>query len=230
MCHCHLSPLEWHRSASVVPYLRFDRSKLSTHHGYILHVIETRRHHLSVSSRYGYYSQQRNDIVADYAGLDHTRVDVEWLETAPQIEDGVGWERNRMIRIRCDVVESQNIAQITVQPELRLPLQVRAQFLGHGIIRKFYSARFVQIECFDECFGTVAIAVVEVYVMHSFFMFHHHSGVSNVVPIVQVVYLGDPTLPFAVETYPSRDGRFLIYCANVLFGCMSIDEVLGKTR
>ena len=103
-----------------------------------------------------------------------------------------------MIRIRCDVVESQNIAQIAVQPELRLPLQVRAHFLGHGIIRTFYPARFVENECFDECFGAVVIAVVEVYVMHAFFMFHNHSGVSNVVPIVLVVYLGEPTLPFAV--------------------------------
>ena len=42
-----------------------------------------------------------------------------------------------MIRIRRDVVESQNIAQITVQPELRLPLQVRVHFLCHGIIENF---------------------------------------------------------------------------------------------
>ena len=109
-----------------------------------------------------------------------------------------------MIRIRRDVVESQNIAQITVQPELRLPLQVRVHFLCHGILRKFYPARFVDIECFDECFGAVVIAVVEVYVMHAFFMFHNHSCVSNVVPIVRVMYLGEPTLPFTVETYPSR--------------------------
>ena len=73
-----------------------------------------------------------------------------------------------MIRIRRDVVESQNIAQITVQPELRLSLQVRVHFLCHGIIRKFYPARFVEIECFDECVGAVVIAVVEVYVMHAF--------------------------------------------------------------
>ena len=109
-----------------------------------------------------------------------------------------------MIGIRCDVVESQNIAQITVQPELRLTLQVRAHFLCHGIIRKFYPAHFVEVDCFDECFGAVVLAIVEVHVMHAFFMFHNHSGVSNVLPIVRVVYLGEPTLPFAVETYPSR--------------------------
>ena len=100
-----------------------------------------------------------------------------------------------MIPIRRDVVESQNIAQITVQPELRLPLQVRAHFLCHGIILNCLPARFVEIDCFDECFGAVVIAVVEVYVMHAFFMFHNHSGVSNVVPIVRVMYLREPTYP-----------------------------------
>ena len=109
-----------------------------------------------------------------------------------------------MICIRCGVVESQNIAQITVQPEFRLPLHVRAHFLCHGIIRTLYHAHFVEVECFDECFGTVVIAIVEVHIMNAFFMFHSHSSVSNVVPIVRVVYIGDPTLLFAVETYPSR--------------------------
>ena len=167
-------------------------------------MIETRRHHLSVSPRYGYYPQQRNDLVTDYAGFDHARVDVDRFETAPQIDNGVGWERNRMICVRCDVTESQNIAQIAVQPELRLPLQMRTHFLCHGIIRKCYPALFVKVERFNECFEAVVITIVEVHAMRAFFMFHNQSGISNVVPIVWVVYLGEPTLPFAVETYPSR--------------------------
>ena len=109
-----------------------------------------------------------------------------------------------MIHIRCDVAESQNIAQVTVQPDLRLALQVCAHFLCHGIIRKCDPARVIEVECFDDCLGAVVITVVEVHVTHAFVMFHNHSSVSNVVPIARVVYLGELTLPFAMETYPSR--------------------------
>ena len=49
---------------------------------------------------------------------------------------------------------------------------------------------------------TVVLAVFEAHVsFHVTFVFHRQSGVSNIVPVVQIVYLGEATFPNTRDTY-----------------------------
>ena len=39
-CHDHLATLKWHRTAHVVPYIDFDRTKLLLLNGNVLHCLK----------------------------------------------------------------------------------------------------------------------------------------------------------------------------------------------
>ena len=82
---------------------------------------------------------------------------------------------------------------------------VRDDFLRDRFVVESHAPGFIAVERRGECLGTVVIAVFEAHVrFHVAVVFNCKSGVSNVVPIMRVVYLGEPTLTFTVETYQSR--------------------------
>ena len=57
----------------------------------------------------------------------------------------------------------------------------------------------------NERLGAVVVSVFEVRVRFRFVaVFHRQSGVSNIVPVVRVVYLGEAAFPLARQTYPTR--------------------------
>ncbi len=104
---------------------------------------------------------------------------------------------------------------------------MRDEFLRDRCLREFHASWFIAVESRGECLGTVVIAVFETHVhFHVAVVFHRQSGISKVVPVVRIVYLGEATFP---NIYMRR-GRLVMYCANVLFGCIIIDELLGRTR
>ena len=81
---------------------------------------------------------------------------------------------------------------------------MRDDFLRDRFVVESHASGFIAVERRDECVGTVVIAVFEAHVrFHVAVVFNRKSGVSDVVPIVRLVYLGEATLPFTVETYPS---------------------------
>ena len=85
---------------------------------------------------------------------------------------------------------------ISVQCELCLVLHVRDEFLGDRFVREFHASRFIAVESRGERLGTVVIAVFKVRVrVHVSVVFHRRSGVSNVVPVVRIVYLGEAAFP-----------------------------------
>ena len=56
-----------------------------------------------------------------------------------------------------------------------------------------------------ERLGAVVVSVFEVRVRFRFVaVFHRQSGVSNIVPVVRIVYRGEATLPITRETYATR--------------------------
>ena len=82
---------------------------------------------------------------------------------------------------------------------------MRDDFLRDRFLVESHASGFIAVERRGKCLGTVVIAVFEAHVrFHVAVVFNRKSGVSNVVRIVRVVYLGLPTIPFTRETYPSR--------------------------
>ena len=91
-----------------------------------------------------------------------------------------------------------------VQCELCLALHVRDEFLRDRFVRELHASWFIAVERRGECLGTVVIPVFEAHVrFHVAVVFHRRSGVSNVVPVVRIVYLGEATFP---NTSISRSG------------------------
>ena len=75
-------------------------------------------------------------------------------------------------------------------------------FLRDWFVREFYASRFIAVELFGERLGTVVITVFKVRVrFHVAVVLNRQSGVSNVVPVVRIVYLGEATFPNTRETY-----------------------------
>ena len=105
---------------------------------------------------------------------------------------------------------------------------MRDEFLRDRFVSEFHASWFIAVERRGEYLGTVVIAICEAHVrFHVAVVFHRQSGISNVVPVVRIVYLGEATFPPEIFMRP---GRLVMYCANVLFGCVIIDELLGRTR
>ena len=104
-----------------------------------------------------------------------------------------------------DFVRSYNDTyQISVQLERRVPLHLHAHLLGDPIVREFHASTFFSIERPNERTGTVVIAVVDVPVrIQAVAVCDSQSGVSNVVPVVRVMYFGEAAFPFPGQTYTS---------------------------
>ena len=100
------------------------------------------------------------------------------------------------------VVLSPDPAPITVQCELCLALHMRDEFLRNQFAREFHASWFIAVERRGECIGTVVIPVFETHVrFHVAVVFHRQSGISNVVPVVRIVYLGEATFPNTRDIY-----------------------------
>ena len=79
---------------------------------------------------------------------------------------------------------------------------MRDEFLRDRFVREFHASWFIAVERRGECLGTVVIAVFEAHVrFYVAVLFHRQSGVSNVVPIMRIVYLGEATFLNTRETY-----------------------------
>ena len=79
---------------------------------------------------------------------------------------------------------------------------MRDDFLRDRFVREFHASGFIAVERRGECLGTVVLAVFEAHVrFHVAVVFNRQSGVSNVVPVVRIVYLGEATFPITRETY-----------------------------
>ena len=69
-------------------------------------------------------------------------------------------------------------------------------------VREFHASWFITVERRDMRFVTVVIVVFEAHVhFHVAVVFNCQSGVSNVVPVMRIVYVGEATLPITRETY-----------------------------
>ncbi len=101
--------------------------------------------------------------------------------------------------------EPEYVGQIAVQCVLCLALHVRDEFLRDRLVVEFHASWFITVERLDERLGAVVVPGFEVRVRFSV-VFHHQSGISNVVPVVRVVYLGEAAFPLAAagQTYPTR--------------------------
>ena len=98
--------------------------------------------------------------------------------------------------------EPEYVGQIAVQCELCLALHVRDECLRDRFVREFHASWFIAVERRGECLGTVVIAVFQAPVrFHVAVVFHHQSGISNVLPVVRKVYLGEAAFPNTRETY-----------------------------
>ena len=92
--------------------------------------------------------------------------------------------------------EPDYIGQIAIQCERCLALHVRHEFLRDRFVREFHASRFITVELLGERLGTVVITVFKVRILfHVAVVFNRQSGVSNVVPVVRIVYLGEATFP-----------------------------------
>ena len=81
---------------------------------------------------------------------------------------------------------------------------MHAHLLGDPIVREFHASTFFAIERPNERTGTVVIAVVDVPVrIQGVAVCDSQSGVSNVVPVVRVMYFGEAAFPFPGQTYTS---------------------------
>ena len=98
--------------------------------------------------------------------------------------------------------EPEYVRQIPVHCELCLALQVREEILRDRFISEFHASWFITIGRRGERLGTVVIAIFEV-------------RVSNVVPVVRIVYISETSLLITIYTYATR---LVKCCANVLFG------------
>ena len=79
---------------------------------------------------------------------------------------------------------------------------MRDDFLRDRFVREFHASGFIAVERRGEGLGTVVIAVFEAHVRcHVAVVFNRQSGVSNVVSVVRIVYLGEATFPITRETY-----------------------------
>ena len=98
--------------------------------------------------------------------------------------------------------EPEYVGQIAVQCELCLALHVRDEFLRDRFVSEFHASWFIAVERRGECLGTVVIAIFEAHVrFHVAVVFHRQSGISNVVPVVRIVYLGEATFPNTRDIY-----------------------------
>ena len=81
---------------------------------------------------------------------------------------------------------------------------MRDEFLRDRLVREFHASWFIAVERRGECLGTVVIAVFEAHVhFHVAVVFHRQFGISNVVPVVRIMYIGEATFPNTRETYAS---------------------------
>ena len=155
-------------------------------------------------------STASNYLVADDARFDDARIDVERFETTPQIDDGVALHNRLTIRRSDDHAvtppESKYVGKISVQRERCVALHVRGDFLRDWLVCKFHASTFeLIVERPNERLGAVVVSVFEVRVRFRFVaVFHRQSGVSNIVPVVRIVYLGEAALPITGETYATR--------------------------
>ena len=132
-----------------------------------------------------------------------------FLEYSPQIDDGAGSYKHRTSRRRetggavaRPSTEPEYVGQIAVQCELCLALHVRDEFLRDRFVSEFHASWFIAVERRGECLGTVVIAIFEAHVrFHVAVVFYRQSGISNVVPVVRIVYLGEATFPNTRDIY-----------------------------
>ena len=122
--------------------------------------------------------------------------------------------------------EPEYVGQIAVQCDLCLVLHVRDEFLRDRFVREFHASWFIAVERRGERRGEP---------------FSKHTSVSTL-PSCSTVNLAFRTLyqscgycisvrPHSLSPErPKPLGRLVMYCANVLFGCVTIDELLGRTR
>ncbi len=83
-----------------------------------------------------------------------------------------------------------------------LALHVRDEFLRDRFVSEFHASWFIAVERRGQCLGTVVIAIFEAHVrFHVAVVFHRQSGISNVVPVVRIVYLGEAIFQNTRETY-----------------------------
>ena len=76
------------------------------------------------------------------------------------------------------------------------------EFLRDRFVREFHASWFIAVGRRGESLGSVVIAVFEAHVrFHAAVMFLRQSGISNVVPVVRIVYLDEATFPNTTETY-----------------------------
>ena len=81
-------------------------------------------------------------------------------------------------------------------------LFVRDEFLRDRFVSEFHASWFIAVERRGECLGTVVIAIFEAHVRyHVAVVFHRQSGISNVVPVVRIVYLAEATFPNTRDIY-----------------------------
>ena len=79
---------------------------------------------------------------------------------------------------------------------------MRDEFLRDRFVREFHASWFIAIERRGECLGTVVITVFEAHVrFHVAVVFNRQSGISNVVPVVRIVYLGEAAFPNTRDLY-----------------------------
>ena len=79
---------------------------------------------------------------------------------------------------------------------------MRDEFLRDRFVSEFHASWFIAVERRGECLGTVLIAIFEAHArFHVAVVFHRQSGISNVVPVVRIVYLGEATFPNIRDIY-----------------------------
>ena len=79
---------------------------------------------------------------------------------------------------------------------------MRDEFLRDRFVSEFHASWFITVERRGECLGTVVITIFEAHVrFHVAVVFHRQSGISNVVPVVRIVYLGEATFPNTRDIY-----------------------------
>ena len=92
--------------------------------------------------------------------------------------------------------EPKYVEEMSVQCELCLALHVRDEFLGDRFVRAFHTSQFIAVDRRGERLGTVLIAVFELRVrVHVAVVFHRQCDVSNVIPVVRIVYLVEAAFP-----------------------------------
>ena len=119
-CHDHLSSLKWHSSAGVVPYIYFDRFKLTTLHRHVLNRLIYSAHHLIIFTIDVYSSQQRRFHISNKYILQNITIDAKKIKSSLKITDIIASIIRVLKRTHFNVLVTSNCSTSSIVMKSRL--------------------------------------------------------------------------------------------------------------